>query len=186
MTLEAIQVNEKTYIATNTRKAQDGRILCECLMNSLSVAGKAKVNVFQVSYYIKVENEKHLPSGLSLFKVLARESQLDSNSTIKMIRTKLSNLDHLMVDLGNDIVKLNAFVTTRLEALKVRGKTTQDLLTNLFKGYAACSETAYVKYIADWQTERDGWDAADGPSIDVECFEQAQDPQNKRTKGSSD
>jgi hypothetical protein len=40
-----------------------------------------------------------------------------------------------------------------LEALNARGETTSDLLTNLFKGYAACSDKTFVRYIADKQAE---------------------------------
>ena len=36
--------------------------------------------------------------------------------------------------------------------LKSRGETTHDLLANLFKAYAACTDQVFVKYISDVQT----------------------------------
>jgi hypothetical protein len=54
-----------------------------------------------------------------------------------MIRTKLTNLDVYMGQVGNDIDKFNKYVQNLLEALNARGETTTDLLTNLFKGYTA-------------------------------------------------
>jgi hypothetical protein len=148
--LERIQEHEETYINDQSRLAQDDRLLYECLINSLSISGKAKLNIHADQY--AVGNPK-LPSGLCLFKVLVRESYLDSNATSGMIRTKLSNLDAYIHQTGNDIVKFNGYVRTLLDALTARGESTSDLLTNLFKGYAACSDKNFVKYISDKQSE---------------------------------
>lgn len=152
-TLEAIRIHEESYIATQTREAQDDRMLFECIMNSLTIEGKAKLNIFETEYHVSVPNQAPLPSGLLLFKVLVRESHLDSNATSGMIRTKLTNLDSHLEQMGNDIVKFNGYVTMLLDSLKARGETTHDLLTNLFKAYAACSDKNFVRYIADRQTE---------------------------------
>ena len=40
-----------------------------------------------------------------------------------------------------------------IDSLTAGGKTTQDLLTNLFRAYAARSGSTFVKYIADMQTK---------------------------------
>jgi hypothetical protein len=42
-----------------------------------------------------------------------------------------------------------------LDTLASRGETTQDLLTNLFKGYGSCSDKTFVEYIAKKQDEYD-------------------------------
>jgi hypothetical protein len=70
-----------------------------------------------------------------------------------MIRTKLTNLDTYTGQGGNDIDKFNKYVQSLLEALNARGETTTDLLTNLFKGNAACSDKTFVRYIADKQED---------------------------------
>ena len=54
-----------------------------------------------------------------------------------MIRTKLSNLDEYLIETDNDILKFNNHVRMLMDSLTARGETTQDLLTNLFKAYAA-------------------------------------------------
>ena len=41
---------ERTYINSPTRRAQDDRMLYECIMNSLSVDGKAKLNIHRISH----------------------------------------------------------------------------------------------------------------------------------------
>jgi len=76
-----------------------------------------------------------------------------------MIRTKLSNLDEYLIETNNDILKFNNHVRMLIDSLTARGETTQDLLTNLFRAYAACSDSTFVKYVADIQTKwEDGED----------------------------
>ena len=142
--------HEKTYISSDTRAAQDNCMLFTCLMNSLSSSGKAKLNVHDKQYLI---GDPPNESGLCLLKILIRESHLDSNATSSMIRTKLSNLDEYLVETNNDILKFNNHVRMLMDSLTARGETTQDLLTNLFKAYAACSDSTFVKYVADIQTK---------------------------------
>jgi hypothetical protein len=148
--LKRIQQYEATYINDKTRAAQDDRLFYECILNSLTIQGKAKLNIQQSQYMV---GNPELPSGLCYFKVLVGESYLDSNATSGMIRTKLSNLDGYIGQVGNDIVKFNNYVQTLLDALTARGENTTDLLTNLFKGYAACSDKNFVKYIGDKQSD---------------------------------
>ena len=40
-----------------------------------------------------------------------------------------------------------------IDSLTARGETTQDLRTNLFKAYASCSDSTFVRYISDIQTK---------------------------------
>jgi hypothetical protein len=109
--------------------------------------GKSTNRINEAEY---MRGNPPLPSGLLFLKILIRESYLDSNATTSMIRTKLTNLDAYMGGVGNDIDK---FVQTLLEALNARGETTTDLLTNLFKGYATCSDKTFVRYISGKQAD---------------------------------
>jgi hypothetical protein len=70
-----------------------------------------------------------------------------------MVRTKLSNLDTYISTIGNDITKFNGYVQMLVQTLNSRGETTNDLITNLFKGYASCSDQNFVKYIARKQED---------------------------------
>ena len=142
--LERVQEYENGLINQQTRRAQEDRMLYECILNSLTVNGKAKLNVFHKDYHV---GNPALPSGLCLLKVLVRESHLDSNATSAMIRMKLSNLDSYIHTVGNDIDKFNNYVKIMVDTLAARGEVTNDLLTNLFKGYQACSDKNFVAYI---------------------------------------
>jgi hypothetical protein len=129
ITLERIQAVEEGRMNQQTRLAQDNRALYECLNNSLTTEGLAKVRINEVEY---MHGNPPLPSGLLFLKIVIRESYLDSNATSSMIRIQLSNLDTYIVQAGNDINKFNKHVQALLEALNARGETTSDLLTNLF------------------------------------------------------
>ena len=130
-------------------------MLYECLVNSISLTGRNKLNIWASQYKLTNANDPDvtLPSGLCFLKVLIRESHLDTNATTSMIRTKLTNLDAYIQVIGNDISKFNGYVKMLIQTLHARGETTQDLLTNLFKGYAACSDKNFVKYIARKQED---------------------------------
>jgi len=94
-------------------------------------------------------------SGACLRKILIRESHLDSNATSSMIRFKLSNLDDYLSEIDNDINNFHKYVKVLIDNLHARGETTHDLLANLFKAYAACSDQTFVEYMSDVQTR---WD----------------------------
>ena len=64
-----------------------------------------------------------------------------------------------MITIGSDIGKFNFHVQTLMESLTSRGETSTDLLTNLFKGYAKCSDKMFVAYMAPKQEDcEDGKD----------------------------
>ena len=156
ITLERIRKHELTYWDKGTRASQDDRMLYECIMASISMEGKMKVQVKKDEYllYSSIE-EDHVPSGLCFLKVVIRKSYLDSNATMGMIREQLSALDLYMPTIGNDITQFNNHVTRLENALRARGEKTLDLLTYLFKAYNACTDKEFVKYIRDIQTDHE-------------------------------
>lgn len=56
-----------------------------------------------------------------------------------------------MVSIQNDIKKFNLYVHYNIQQLQARGETTEDLLTNLFKGYLTVKDQRFLKYIEDKQ-----------------------------------
>ena len=95
--------------------------------------------------------------------MIIRESHLDTNATSTNIRTNLTKLDKYLPTIGHDITKFNTYVKILVEGLKSRGETTQDLLVNLFKGYLACSDKEFVRYIT---TKKDAHE--EGVSINLD------------------
>ena len=88
-----------------------------------------------------------VPSGNLLLKFIIRESHIDTNATTQSIRNKLSSLDNHILTIGCDISRFNAYVKGLLLSLTARGSKTEDLLSNLFKGYLATSDKNLVEYI---------------------------------------
>jgi hypothetical protein len=142
VTLEHIQAHALSYVATHSRAAQDSAQMYYCIMNSLSKAGNSKIKIWKSQCTVG-----GYKSGVCLLKVVIRESHIDTNATTGHIRTRLSCLDTYLPTIGNDIVKFNQYVNTLIEGLTSRDETTQDLLTNLFKGYKAASGRQFVAYI---------------------------------------
>ena len=142
ISLEEIRIHETTYITRPNREAQDTYLLYECVMNSLSPEAKAKVNIWRDDFVI----DGH-PSGNLLVKVVIRECHLDTNATIASIRQRLASLDTYLPTIDYDIGKLNLYVKTLLDQLAARGETSTDMLSNLFTGYLAAKDRAFVSYI---------------------------------------
>ena len=142
ITLEQIRLHEESYLATQTREAQDSNLLYECIMNSISAECKAKLTIWKREYRC----QQHL-SGNLLLKVLIRECHLDTNATVGGIRNRLSALDTYLPTVGYNITKFNMYVKNLVDQLRARGEYTNDLLINLFKGYLAATDKSFTAYI---------------------------------------
>ena len=137
-----VREHERSYISTHTRDAQDTYLLYECIMNSLSPEAKAKVSIWRDNYWVD-----GLPSGNLLLKIVIRECHLDTNATITSIRQRLASLDTYLPTVDYDIGKLNMYVKAMLDQLAARGERSTDMLSNLFTGYLAAKDKAFVAYI---------------------------------------
>ena len=146
--IETITKFEKSYLGKPIRPAQDSYMLYQCLLNSLSKEAKIKIQVWESEYIIMNDSGTYIPSGNLLLKVIIRESHLDTNATTQSIRTKLSNLDVYINTINSDITRFNGYVKGLVLSLSARGQRTEDLLSNLFKGYLAASDKVFVKYIS--------------------------------------
>ena len=111
------------------------------IMNSLLLEAKIKVNIWSEEYSIVTYK-----SGNLLLKVVTRYFHLDTNVKTSQISIQLSTLDDFMATCGHVIPRFNGNVKVLLDSLKERLEMKNDLLTNLFKGYAAFRNKLFVKY----------------------------------------
>jgi hypothetical protein len=155
ISLERVRNFEASYIATETRPAQDTAMLYQCLIMSLTQDAHNAIMLWKEEFYVAGR-----PSGFLLLRVIIRESHLDSNATTSVIRLQLTQLDEYMPQVASNILKFNRHVQELMTALHARGATTQDLLTNLFKGYKAASDKKFRVYV-----ERQESDYFDGLAI---------------------
>ena len=140
--LERVRRFKEYYTNDPSRAAQDAGMLYSCLMESMSKVGKTKIMVWEKQYKINRKGSVNL-----LLKVIIRESHPNSNATTMVISRQLSSLDTYINTIRCDITKFNAYVQKLLKGLASRGETTNDLLSNLFKGYQAASNHTFVKCI---------------------------------------
>ena len=129
-------------VGQQSRAAQDSAMLYNCLVNSLTPAAWSRMSLHEKDFTIQ-----DTPEGVSLLRVIIRESHLDTNATASQIRTALTQLDTAMGTYGHDIQKFNEYVQTLVQRLAARGQTSDDLLVNLFKGYKACTDNKFQAYI---------------------------------------
>ena len=142
LSLKQIRTHETNYIALPDRRAQETNLLFHCLQNSLSNKASAKINLWKEQYTIQ-----GFDSGLLLLKVIIQESSIDTTATISATRTKLSNLHPALPNLKHSILDFNDYVKSLVANLTARGERSTDLLNNLFKGYEACFDNNFIKFI---------------------------------------
>ena len=58
-------------------------------------------------------------------------------------------LDNKMVNVQDNVVKLNQYVKAHQDSLTTRGGQTNDLLVNLFKAYQACGEEQFLSRLSE-------------------------------------
>lgn len=142
ISLGQVRAHASTYVNTHTRLAQESTQLFYCLWNSLSSAGRAKISIWDNDYTVNGQL-----AGVPMLKVIIRESDVDTQATTAYIRRQLASLDTYMKTIDSDINKFNLHVRSLIRQLEKRRQTSQDLLTNLFKGYKAASDHRFVEYI---------------------------------------
>ena len=142
ITMAQVLTHAQTYLATNTRHAQNSMQIYACLSQSLTDEAKDKVALESSKYTIGGVTE-----GLLFFKVLVGVAQVDTRATITVIRARLSSLDTKISDLQDNIPELNQFVKTQQAGLTARGERTDDLLVNLFKAYKACGDEEFLRWV---------------------------------------
>ena len=149
LTLEEVTKWELTHIFKEKREAQDSHMLYQCLMNSLSSAGKCKVLLWEKDYILtdKSKPDESCESGPCLLKVILRESHLDTKATVASIRESMTGLSDYIVSVNCDIEKFNQHVMQLQEGLSARGEKSDDLLVHLFNAYMAVTDEDFVGYI---------------------------------------
>lgn len=154
ITVERVRKHAATYVKRENRAAQDSRMMYHCIMASLTKEAKERIVLHKRHYTVDGQ-----ASGAILLRLVIQESSIDTNATTRFLRDQLSTLPVLMAATESNIVDFTEAVRGILDSLTARGETTQDLLSNLFKGYEAASDKKFVDYIGKLQDEYD--DGAD-------------------------
>jgi hypothetical protein len=136
ITMHQIQEHACTYIATQTRQAQNNYMLYMCLQNSLSTTARATVQQHEDEYQLTIAGTRY-NSGAAYFKVMLKKAYTDTNATAKNLRNQIADLRLYIVKINFDITVFNEYVRDRVNELAVRDQVAHDLMNNLFTAYKA-------------------------------------------------
>lgn len=150
ITIEHLTEWEETYLGQECREAQDSVQAYHSLRASLTKTALDKVNIFASEYTLD-----GVPSGPLFFKIIIRETVLDTNATALSLRTQLGSgsLCEYIEAVSYDISKFNQHVLMLIEALTARGERTTDLLANLFIAYATVKDEEFRTYVVNRRSE---------------------------------
>jgi len=83
------------------------------------------------------------------YKQMMGFANVDTEATISLTKQQLSTLDVKMIELNSDISVFNSYVQELLSKLHQHGTTSEDTLTNLFRGYRAAQDANFHSFILD-------------------------------------
>jgi hypothetical protein len=126
--------------------SQNSKILFDMLMASLSTTGLIRVQTWKGDYTVTIGGVSY-DCGLCLFKVIVRESYLNSNATVSTLRLNLTSLDTYIKENGGDLVAFNAYVQSQVDGLAARGERTEDLIVNVFKGLKMVKDKPFIEHL---------------------------------------
>ena len=89
------------------------------------------------------------PIAAMHYKQMKGFANVDTEATISLKRQQLSTLDVKMIELNSDIPLFNSYVQELLSKLHQRGTSSEDTLTNLFRGYRAAQDANFHSFILD-------------------------------------
>ena len=146
---QRIRIYEQYIYDHDNRVKQQLYQLYKCLMNSLSVEGDATIKLWKEQFIYPDENGNIIHGGLSLLKIIIRESSVDANASTEALRRRLTKLDEFAMAVKGNIPKINAEAKLIQDGLHARGHTTTEMLTNLFKAYDTIQDQSFARYIAN-------------------------------------
>lgn len=161
-----VRAHAQTYVFTETRPAQGSANLYHSLMNSLTDEAQAIILQFQSEYTLEeAATQRVAKSGTVLYRIIVRESHIDTAFTSREVRLQLSSLDEYMVKCNSDINAFNQHVNSLVMQLKARNEETTDLTTNVLKGYKKCGDRPFVEYIGRLEDRIDDGEVIDPTTL---------------------
>ena len=142
ITLDQIDAHVQTYHNAPNRDCQNSFMLYNCLMSSLTNEAQATVRLDTSQF-----TRDGVGVGALLLKTIINRSYVDTRATTMQIRDNLAALDTYMPQVDSNIDQFNNYVKVQIQGLTARGEESLDLLSNLFKGYAAASDREFTDFI---------------------------------------
>ena len=129
-----------TLIAVYVRLKQS--IFKACAMMVMTSGFKPSVVIANCAH------EEIFDYGPMLLQILMPRIAINSRYTVTYIRSILWEMYKHMVKMDEDVTKFNKFVKLELHALRSRGKSSRNIMVNLFKGYKAVTDGQFWQYLS--------------------------------------
>jgi hypothetical protein len=135
------------YLGTDNREEQDSDMIYNCLRKSITDEVYAQVTM-EPEHYTFAINQESLVDGPCFLAAIIDHTYTNTKANTEAARENLACLAEYMEALqDSNVEKFNAYVKEQLETLAAGGETTNDLITNLFKGYAKAKDKTFREWI---------------------------------------
>jgi hypothetical protein len=111
-----IRDHASTYHTLQTRQAQNGVQMGQCLLNSMTEAGKLKIMKEYDAYYVNGNF-----SGPLLLKLILKKAIIDSRATSANLREQLTTLDSYMSSVDCNVDLFDQHIKEVVAGLRARG-----------------------------------------------------------------
>ena len=107
--LDSVRAHCTSYYATPSKRAQYSFMLCQCLLNSLTLNFLKTITPDSSMYNLPVivPANGDVPAGALLLRLIISRAHIDSRATMLFIRTSLTELNEKMIELDYNVVKFN-------------------------------------------------------------------------------
>ena len=127
------------HTGTQTREAQNSKMLYHFLMNLVTTEFTTKLVLYQEAYIIN-----RAPIGACLFKKVIQLTYVDTMGTASQIHETLMDMHLKLPTIQHDIGKFNDWIQIEVGKLASRGQEASDLLTYLWKSYQVVANKKFV------------------------------------------
>jgi hypothetical protein len=155
-----IRDHVSTYHTRQTRQAQNGVQMGQCLLNSMTEAGKLKIMKESDAYFVD-----GILYGTLLLKLILKNAIIDSRATSANLREQLTTLDSYMASVDCNIELFNQHIKEVVSGLRERGESTDELIVKLFKAYCVVGDSELYRYMKNKRGSYDG-----GEDVQADLF----------------
>jgi hypothetical protein len=146
VTLAELKTHVNTFVNAAGRIAQNDYMLYLCLAASVDTNTKETMQEAHNLYLAGANNA--VESGLLYLKKLLLNAEADTLTTTEHARANFTRLDTYMANLaGSDVTEFHKYVLCQKQTLTARGETTNDIVSNLFKGYQFAKCAKFCDYM---------------------------------------
>ena len=141
--IKDVQAHARAYIGTQSRLAQDSKMMYDFLQGSLTSGAKRRMALQHFEYDIN-----GTPDGPCYLKALLAIYFVETIATNMVLREQLIDLPKAMQKCKSNVDAFNIYVNEITMNLTSGGESSSDMLVYLFKGYREVKDANFLTYMA--------------------------------------